>query len=102
VQNDDFARIRTDMEVEDADGDKVGTVTGIYQQTRVASTASSATAPPGEAYIKVHSGLPILGKTLYVPADAIRDVTLDRVILRVDETDVDAQGWDQRPPWIEE
>ena len=95
-------QIREGMGVEDADGDKIGTVSAIYQPVRVISTTSSTPTPAGDTYLKVHAGLPLLGKTLYIPASAIRDVTADRIILRLDETDVGEQGWDERPAWINE
>ena len=95
-------QIHEGMQVEDADGDKIGTISAIYQPVRVIATTSSNAAPAGDTYLKVHAGLPLLGKTLYIPASAIRDVADDRVILRIDETDVDNQGWDERPAWIKE
>ena len=90
------------MHVEDADGDKIGTVLAIYQPVRVTSAGLSAATPAGDAYLKVHVGLPLLGKNLYIPAGAIRDVAVDRNILRVDESRLDEQGWDERPAWIGE
>ena len=95
-------QIREGMHVEDADGDKIGTVSAIYQPVRVTSTGFTSAEPAGDACLEVHAGLPLLGKNLYVPASAIRDVTTDRIILRIDETDVDKQGWDERPAWIGE
>lgn len=95
-------QIHEGMDVEDADGDKIGTVGAIYQPMRVVSTTSSEAAPAGDTYLKVHAGLSFLGKNLYIPASAIRDVTADRIILRIDETDLDKQGWDERPSWIKE
>ncbi|HZO24997.1 MAG TPA: PRC-barrel domain-containing protein [Chloroflexota bacterium] len=95
-------QIREGMHVEDADGDKVGTVLAIYQPVRVASTGFGSAEPAGVAYLKVHVGLPLLGKNLYIPSSAIRDVTADRIILTVDETRVGEQGWDERPSWIHE
>jgi len=95
-------QIRDGMHVEDADGDKIGTVGAIYQPIRVMSTTSSTPVPAGDAYLKVHVGLSLLGKNLYIPASAIRDVSGDRIILRVDETAIDEQGWDERPSWINE
>jgi hypothetical protein len=95
-------QIREGMHVEDADGDKVGTVSAIYQPIRVVSTTAGSAEPAGDACLKVHVGLPLLGKDLYIPASAIRDVTDDRIILRVDETRLGEQGWDERPSWIRE
>jgi hypothetical protein len=65
-------------------------------------TAASNAPSTGDTYLKVHAGLPLLGKNLYIPASAIRDVTDDRVILRLDESRVSAEGWDERPAWINE
>jgi hypothetical protein len=95
-------QIREGMPVEDADGDKIGTVRAIHQPVRVVSTTARDPAPSNEAYLQVHAGLPLLGKTLYIPASAIRDIADDRVILRIDESRVDDQGWDERPSWIRE
>ena len=90
------------MHVEDADGDAIGTVDAIYQPMRVVASTSSGAAQAADTYLKVHAGLPLLGKTLYIPAGAIRDVTADRIILRIDENDLDKQGWEERPAWIKE
>jgi len=95
-------QIHEGMHVEDADGDSIGTVGAIYQPMRVVATTSSAAAQAGDTYLKVHAGLAFLGKSLYIPVSAIRDVTADRIILRIDETDLDKQGWDERPAWIKE
>jgi hypothetical protein len=95
-------QIHEGMHVEDADGDKIGTVGAIHQPVRVISTTSSNATPAGDTCLKVHAGLPLLGKNLYIPVSAIRDVTDDRIILRIDETDLEKQGWDERPAWINE
>jgi hypothetical protein len=95
-------QIHEGMHVEDADGDKIGTVLAIYQPVRVTSTGFSSAEPAGDAYLKVHVGLPLLGKNLYIPSSAIRDVTADRIILRLDESRVGDEGWDERPSWINE
>jgi hypothetical protein len=102
MQDERFAHIREDMTVEDADGDRVGTVGKIYQPASVASTASSAAEPAGQLFLKVDTGFLGLGKDLFIPASAIRDVTGDRVILTVDKDRVDEMGWDVRPAWIED
>jgi hypothetical protein len=94
--------IREGMSVEDADGDSIGTVKAVFQAVRATSTGASDAAPAGDAYLEVHAGLPLIGKTLYIPSSAIRDVADDRVILQLDETRVEEQGWEQRPTWIDE
>ena len=52
--------------------------------------------------MKVDTGFLGLGKNLYIPTSAIRDVTTDRVILTEDKDRVDTMGWDQKPPWIDD
>lgn len=96
------ASISKGMTVEDADGDKIGTIGAIFQPAQVTSTASTTATPAGEAFMKVDTGFLGLGRDLYIPAGAIRDVTEDRVILTVDKDRVDAMGWDQKPPWIDD
>ena len=97
-----FASIGKGMTVEDADGDKIGTVGAIFQPAQVSSTASTTARPAGEAFMKVDTGFLGLGKNLYIPTSAIRDVTEDRVILMEDKDRVDTMGWDQKPPWIDD
>ena len=94
------AAIREGMDVYDVDDDKVGTVGKVYQPTATSSTASGYAEPTGRAYLKVDTGLFGLGKDLFIPASAIRDVTADRVILNVDKDALDDTGWDRRPDWI--
>ena len=70
-----FASVGKGMTVEDADGDKIGTVGAIFQPTQVSSTASTTARPVGEAFMKVATGFLGLGKDLYIPTSAIRNVT---------------------------
>jgi hypothetical protein len=97
-----FATITEGMTVEDADGDKVGTVGAIYQPAQVVSTATTAASAATEPVMKINRGLLGLGKHLYIPATAIRDVTTDRIILVSDKTRIDDMGWDQKPAWIDD
>jgi hypothetical protein len=94
------AMLREDMDVIDANGDKVGKIGKIYQPTVVSSTASTVAEPTGRAYMQVDTGLLGLGKHLYIPADAIGDVTADRVFLTTDKAHFDAMGWDHKPDFI--
>jgi hypothetical protein len=95
-----FSSIREHMDVYDANGDKVGTVGKIFQPTAVGSTASTYAAPTGKPCLKVDTGFMGLGKDLYIPADAIRDVTGDGVIISTDKDHFDAMGWDRRPDFL--
>ena len=62
--------IREGMSVEDADGDTVGTVKAVYQAHAGGRlpTASNA-SPAGDAYLKVHAGLPFIGKNAVHPVE---------------------------------
>jgi hypothetical protein len=103
MQDDRSLRLHEGMTVEDADGDNIGTVKAIVQPAAMAvQTTDTIVQTGGEVYLKVHSGLPLIGKTLYIPSSAVRDVSGDRVILTVDESSVDEQGWDRLPPGVAE
>jgi hypothetical protein len=97
-----IASIATGMTIEDADGDQIGTVGMIYQPVPVTPNAATSPVPPDESYMKVDRGFLGLGKHLYIPGSAIRDVTTDRIILTVDAARVDEMGWDQKPHWIDD
>jgi hypothetical protein len=102
VQVDPFLEIREGMTVEDADGDTIGKVVAIYRPAQVGGSGASASSPGSEACIKVHSGLPLIGRTLYVPSSAVREIVDDRVILVEDESRVEDLGWEERPAWLTE
>ena len=89
-----------DMDVYDANGDKVGKIGSIYQPAAVSSAASRVGEATGRTYFKVDTGFLGLGKDLYILADAISDVTGDRVILNTDKDHLDAMGWDHRPDFL--
>ena len=96
------AMLHENMEVIDANGDKVGKIGKLYQPTATSSTASTIAEPTGRAYMQVDTGLLGLGKHFYIPADAIGDVTGDRVFLTTDKDHFDAMGWDQQPDFLRE
>jgi hypothetical protein len=50
--------------------------------------------------MKIDTGLLGLGKHLYIPADAIGDVTDDRVFLTTDKAHFEAMGWDHQPDFL--
>ncbi len=98
--------LREGMDVYDPDGDKVGKVGRVYHPAGATATPSTtsgtSTRPTGgtESYFKVDTGFLGLGKDLFIPTTAIRDVTGDRVILNIDKDRVDTMGWDRRPSWL--
>jgi hypothetical protein len=94
-------RIREGMDVEDADGDSIGTVDKVYQPVSAPSTTANWTEP-ATAYLKVKTGLFGLGGHWYIPASAVRDLTGNRIILRDDKSHLSEKGWDERPAWIKD
>jgi len=102
MQDQFFGNIHEGMEVVDVDGDKVGKVDKIFQPATVSSTASSTGEVAGQPILKIETGILGLGKDYFIPANAVRDVTTERVVLSVDKDDLDNMGWDTRPPWIED
>jgi hypothetical protein len=95
-----LASIANGMTIEDADGDEIGSVGMIYQPVSAAATPPTSVSAD-DAYMKVDRGFLGLGKHLYIPSSAIRDVTAHRVILTVDKDKIDLMGWDQKPHWID-
>ncbi len=71
---------------------------GTYSGSASGGTFSSGTE--GWGHLKVDTGFLGLGKDLYIPFDAIRDVTSDCVFLNVDKDDLNRTNWDVRPEYI--
>jgi hypothetical protein len=82
------------MQVEDADGDAVGTVDELMLPV---GTQPGGTTPDHEAHIKVKVGIMGIGGHWYIPLSAVRTVVDDRVILDVDQTRLGDMGWDTAP-----
>ena len=93
-QQDLLTTIREGMQVEDADGDKVGTVADLCLPTEAGSSPSAVSTA---AYIKVSVGLLSIGGHWYIPLSAVRTVVDDRVILDVDQTRLGDLGFDKPP-----
>ena len=93
-QQDLLTTIREGMQVEDADGDKVGTVAELCLP---GSAGSSPSAMTKVACIKVSVGLLSIGGHWYIPLSAVRTVVDDRVILDVDQTRLGDLGFDKPP-----
>ena len=97
-----LARITEGLAVCDRTGDKIGTVGEVHRPVAVASRAGGRSRTSGESYLEVDTGFLGLGKTLYVPASSILDVTTDCVLLDSERDRVDRMDWDQRPYSIPE
>lgn len=97
-----WTMLRDDMEVCDANGDRVGKISKIYQPVAVTSAASASSEPGGTAYMKVDPGFFSFQGDLYIPTDAISDVSGDQVILSTDKDHLDAMGWNHKPDFLQD
>jgi hypothetical protein len=98
----DYGSIREGTDVFDRDGDKLGTVGAVYTAAAVAGTGSTygVDTPSASRVMKVDTGFLGLGKDLWIPFSALREVRGDGAYLSADKDDLDAMGWDQRPSWL--
>jgi hypothetical protein len=80
------------MEVYDTFDHKLGTVAHIHEGPTMAGT------PPGAGdVVEVKTGFLGLGKHLFIPRSAVRDVTEGGVFVSASRDEIHRQGWDQRP-----
>jgi hypothetical protein len=96
----EFERIEPGMDVYDRDSHKLGTVAHVHDLT--------PTGPAGGAgrrgYLEVATGLLArfgLGRHLFVPLEAVRDVTPGGLFLTASRAEVDRADWHTRPADLE-
>ena len=68
--------------------------------TSVAGTTSAGAQVPREEVLEVKTGLFGLGKRLYVPGDAVHDLTMGCVFLAHTREQIDGMEWDQKPSFL--
>jgi hypothetical protein len=92
------------MDVCDVDGNKFGTIARVYRNelAQVGSGSSSVGTMPPDDIIEVKTGLLGLGKHFYVPFNAIQDVTSGCVFVNLPKEQVEEQGWDVKPDYLDE
>ncbi len=71
-------QIADGMDVYDSDGDKIGTVSEVYDAARTGSTSGS-----GGGYLRVPTGFLGLGHDYHIPFSDVRSVEGDRINLAV-------------------
>ncbi len=90
--------VRKGSEVHSSDGTKLGKVAEVWFGTDPAHSAERCDEDLCSR-IEVHQGL--LHKTvLYIPYNAIGQISGNTVTLNVDEESVRSKGWTHRPAWI--
>jgi len=79
------------MDVYDANDDKIGSVSEVYD------TTSGRTSASGGGYLRVPTGFLGLGREHHIPFSAIRSVGDDRINLRVGKDELDNLGYGESP-----
>src|SRR5688572_8726355 len=87
--------IQPGMEVFDVDAQKVGSVVHLHE--RAVSPGASPGAGSDEDVIEVKTGFLGLGKHLYIPRSAVRDVTEGGVFLSAGKGKAGELGWEAKP-----
>ncbi|MBV9577898.1 MAG: YsnF/AvaK domain-containing protein [Chloroflexi bacterium] len=86
------------MDVYDVHGDKIGSVSEIYD----ADQTGGRTSGSGGGYLRVPTGFLGLGREHHIPFSAIRTVDGDRINLSVPKEDLDTLGYDETPTTIDD
>jgi hypothetical protein len=101
-------RLLPNMDVCDVAGQKIGSIARVYRDEL--ALAMSATGGPAESVperprhpeiMEVKTGLLGLGEHLYIPIDAVQDVTEECVLLSVKKDEV-ASEWHHTPDYLGE
>jgi len=85
-------RVASGMEVYDTFDHKLGTVAHIHE-----GPAPAGGVPGTGDVVEVRTGLFGLGKHLFIPRSAVRDVTEGGVFVAASREEIQRHGWDQRP-----
>ena len=100
-----LGRLEPGMDVCDMDGNKFGTINRVFRPELAgvgAGAVTTAGSMPHEDIIEVKTGLFGLGKHLYVPFGAIQDVTSGCVFINASKENIEEQGWDVKPDYLDE
>ncbi len=85
------------MDVYDTSGDKIGTVSEVYDAAQ-----SGATSGSGGGYLRVPTGFLGLGTEHHIPFSAIRSVEGDRINLGLSKDELDNLGYGESPTAIDD
>jgi hypothetical protein len=100
-----LGHLEPEMDVCDVDGNKFGSISRVFRHEMAAVGGGSTMTdmmPQHEDLIEVKTGLLGLGKHLYVPFSAIQDVTSGCVFVNMPKEQIDQQGWEVKPDYIDE
>ena len=94
-----LTQVRKGMEMHSSDGVCLGKVAQVWWGT----DPRSSTARCDETQcsrLEVHQRRGLRKSVLYVPYNAIAEVTAKQVVLNVDEETAKGKGWASKPRWI--
>jgi len=89
------------MDVYDSEGHKVGAISHVYRHSLIAA-GEVAGSWHADDRIEVSTGLFGLGTHLYVPFDAVDEVTHAAVTLTQTKREIDDLGWERKPSTLPE
>jgi hypothetical protein len=101
MQGPDLRQLGRGMGVYDANGDRLGAIAQVYRRRPVMAGPGRGRPVPGEV-LEIKTGFLGLGGHLYVPLRAVREAAPDRVSLWLSRAEIEAAGWDARPPRVGE
>ena len=98
-----IGRIAPDMDVCDLSGDKIGTVAHVYRyDLAVVGGAQGDSRPPHDDVVEVKTGFFGLGKHLYIPMSAFKEVIGESAFLSRSRADTEQMGWEEKPSYLDE
>ncbi len=98
-----LGRITPDMDVCDISGEKIGTVARVYRyDLAVVGGGRGESRLPHDEVVEVKTGFLGLGKHLYIPMSAFREVIRDCAFLSRLRADIEQMGWDEKPSYLDE
>jgi hypothetical protein len=97
-----LGRIVPDLDVCDAEGERVGTVAQVYRYDLAVVGGAQEAQRPREEMVEVKTGLLGLGKHFYIPLSAIQDVTQGCLFLSHRREDFEGLGWHDKPTYLGE
>jgi hypothetical protein len=93
-----LGRITPGMDVCDVTGEKVGSISHIYQLDQGTGTTDEATpARTGDELIEVKTGFLGLGKHYYIPMSAVQEVLTDSIFISKSREAFAELGYEEKP-----
>ena len=95
-----LGRITPGMDVCDVTGEKVGTISHIYQFDQETESADEVTPARAEEWIEVKTGFLGLGKHYFIPMSAVQEVLTDSIFLSKPRESFADLGYEEKPAHV--